>query len=115
MTKYVANNAAVITADGDYYICDVNKKRDLVQWFGTIIAYGTWGSGTITYKISPDGGTTKIALKDASGNSITSNADDNFTLNLAGGAKNSDAPKLYASLAGSTNASITVALYDNNG
>lgn len=111
MTKYTAT----ITADGDYYIADVNKKRDFYEWFGTFIAYGTWGSGTVTYKISPDNGVTKIPLKDASGSNITSNADDNFTTNLAGGAKNNDAPKLYVTMAGSTNPSVIVALYDNNG
>lgn len=111
MSKYSVS----VTADGDTFVADVNKKRDFYEWFGTFIAYGTWGGGTITYKISPDGGTTKIPLKDASGSSITSNADDNFTINLAAGAKNSDAPKLYVTMAGSTNPAVTVVLYDNNG
>lgn len=111
MTKYTAT----VTSNTDVYICDVNKKRDFYEWFGTFLAYGTWGSGTITYKISPDGGTTKIALKDASGTSITSTADDNFTINLAGGSTNTDAPKLYVTMAGATNPSVTVVLYDNNG
>ncbi len=64
-----------VTGDGDYYIADVNKKRDFYEWFGTFLSYGTWGGGTITYKVSPDNGVTLIPLKDASGSSITSNAD----------------------------------------
>lgn len=111
MTKYVVN----ITSNADFYIADVNKKRDFYEWFGTFISYGAWGGGTITYKISPDGGTTKIALQDASGTSITSTADDNFTVNLANGSRNSDAPKLYASMAGATTPNVNVVLYDNNG
>jgi hypothetical protein len=115
MTKYTAT----ITADGDYFLCDVNKKRDLVNFFYTGIVYGTggnnFGSGTVTLKISPNGGTTKLALKDASGSDITSTADDNYTGQLAGGNTNSDAPKLYASMSGSTAPSVTYVLYDNNG
>ena len=116
MTKYVTNSGAVITANGDYYVADVNKKRDFYEWFGTFLAYGTWGGATVTFKISPDGGTTKLALKDASGTDITSTADDNFTVNLAGGAANNDAPKLYASVTNATGTtSLRVVLYDNNG
>lgn len=111
MTRY----AITVTADGDTYIADVVKKRDFYQWFGTFYASGTWGGGTITYKVSVDGGTTKIPLKDASGASITSNADDNFTTNLTTPAKLSQTTKLYASMAGSTNPSVTVTLDDNNG
>lgn len=115
MTKYIANNGTPITANGTYYIADVNKKRDLVQWFGTFFGYGTFGGGTIAWEISPDGGTTKLPLLDASGNAITSTTNDNFTSNLAGGADNFDAPKLYAIVTGATSPSINVILFDNNG
>lgn len=111
MTRYIQ----VIAADGDTYIADIVKKRDFYQWFGTFYASGTWGGGTITYKVSVDGGTTKIPLKDASGSSITSNADDNFTVNLTAADKLSQTTKLYLTMAGSTSPSVTVTLDDNNG
>ena len=116
MTKYVANSGAVITANGDYYICDMNKKRDLVEWKAGVIAYGTWASATVTYKISPDGGTTLIPYKDASGTTVDSTADDNFTASWGGGANNNDAPKFYITVSGATGStSLRVAVYDNNG
>ena len=110
MAKYTTS----ISADGSVYVCHVNKKRDFFTWQATILAYGTWGGGTITWQISPDGGTTKIPLKDISGASITSNADDNFTVNLGGGSTNSDAPQIWATLASATGASINIVVYDNN-
>lgn len=110
MAKYTAT----ITADGDTFICNVNKKRDFEAWRATFIASGTWGSGTITWKISPNGGTTKVPLKDSSGASITSNADDNFDVTLGAGGTNSDCPKIYATMAGSTNPSVSVVVFDNN-
>ncbi len=115
MTKYVANDGRLITGDGDYYIATVNKKRDLDNWFGTFLAYGDFAGGSITWKISPDSGTTKLDLRNASGSSVVSTADDKFTSCLAGGANNSDAPLLYASLSGATGPSLYVVLYDNNG
>jgi len=112
MSKY----SVTITADGDTFICDVNKKRDLVQWFAFVNVYGSsFGGGTVTLKISTNGGTTKVAMMDASGSPITSTAADNYTINVAGGCKNDDAPKIYASMSGSTNPSVTLDLLDNNG
>lgn len=111
MTKYTAT----ITADGDYYICDINKKRDLTEYRYAVNTYGSFGGGTITLKISTDGGTTKVAMMDASGGPITSTANDNYTGNWGNGANNSDAPKLYASMSGSTNPSVKFDLFDNNG
>lgn len=111
MTKY----AVTVTANQDYYICDINKKRDFYEWFATLLAYGTFGGGTLTYKISPDGGATKITLKDASGTNVTSAAEDNFTMNLTGSANNGDAPELYVTMAGSAGANVNVVVYDNNG
>lgn len=111
MSKYTAT----ITADGDYFICDINKKRDLTEYRYAANVYGTFGSGTVTLKISTDGGTTKVAMMDASGSPITSTANDNYTGNWANASKNSDAPKLYATMSGSTAPSVTYDFFDNNG
>lgn len=111
MSKYTAT----VTADGDTYLCTVNKKRSLPIWKATINAYGTWGSGTITFKVSTDGGTTKVPLQDYTGASITLSANGNFNTELGNANTNSGAPKLYATMAGSTNPSVTVDVLDNNG
>lgn len=111
MTKYVGTLASNTTV----YICDINKKRDLTTWNAGVMVYGSFGGGTVGLFISPDGGTTKIAMYDASGVAITSTANDDYTICFGGGATNSDAPKLYATMSGATAPSVTVAIYDNNG
>lgn len=104
---------SLIIVDGTYFLGNVRKKRDLPEWMGLFYAFGTWGSGTIAWRWSPDGGTTKLDINDLSGNAITSNANDSFNSNFASGATNSDIVKLYAVLTGSTNASLTVGYFDN--
>lgn len=111
MTRYVTT----VNADGNFYICDVNKKRDMPQWFAGVIAAGTFGGGTITFGISPNRGVTIVPLMDASGTPITSTANDDFTLNFGGSSTNSTAPWIYATMAGSAGANVTIYLYDNNG
>ena|SRR6185437_13184733 len=111
MSKYTVT----VTGDGDFYIADVNKKRGLTEWLGTFNAYGTFGGGTITFKISTDGGTTKVPLQDYQGNSITLSANGNFNSVLGNASTNSGAPKLYATMAGSSSPSVVVDLLTNNG
>lgn len=104
-----------ITAQNTYkYLCTIRKKRDLVNWMGAMLAYGTWGGGTVTWYISPDGGTTKIPWKDISGNSYSATADDNFTTNWGRGSTNNDMPQIYVGIGAATNPSITIECYDNN-
>jgi len=111
MAKYTAT---LTTAAADTFICNVNKKRDFYTWQATFFAWGTFGSGTVNWLISPDGGTTKIAMKDASGTAYTSTTNDDFTANLGGGSTNSDCIKVYATLTGSTGATVNLAVFDNN-
>lgn len=103
-----------LLANGTLALGAVRKKRDLDSWTGLFVAYGTWGSGTLTWQFSPDGGTTKLTIKDLSGNDITSTADDNFLTNFATGSSNDDPIFLYATLAGATNPNIKVIVYDNS-
>lgn len=111
MAKYTAT---LTTASASTFVCNVNKKRDFEQWIATFVCWGAFGSGTVNWQMSPDGGTTKIALFDASGTAITSTAADNFTVNLGGGTTNTDALQIYATLTGSTGATVNLAVYDNN-
>lgn len=100
-----------ISADGDTYLCDVVKPRALTDWFATIHAYGTWGSGTLTLKTSADGGTTKIAIPTADFE-LTANGSKNID-KLGVSDKLDGAIKVYASLAGATSPSLTVTAHDN--
>jgi hypothetical protein len=111
MAKYTAT---LTTASASAFVCNVNKKREFEQWVATFVPYGAFGGGTVNFLVSPDGGTTKIPLYDASGVAITSTANDNFTVNLGGGTTNSDALQIYVTITGSTGATVTVAVYDNN-
>jgi len=103
-----------ITADGDYTLATVQRRAESDSYMATINAAGTWGGGTITWKISFDNGATKNIMKDESATNVTSTADDMFNCNLGNGGTNIDAPIIYASMAGSAGASVVVTLVDNN-
>lgn len=110
MAKYTATLTAQNTRT---FICGAHQNRNLKNWLGTFVVWGTFGGGTVTWEMSPDGGTTFISLMDASGSPTTSSAADNFTTELGNGSTNSDDILLYASVATATNPSINIAVYDN--
>lgn len=109
----MSRHTSTITADGDTLIASVVKPRGANNWMATIYAYGTWGGGTITWKVSTDGGTTKIPMKTISGTSMTSNANDEFGTNRGNPGKNTETTNLYATMAGSSTPSVTVDVDDN--
>lgn len=103
-----------LTTNTDYQIATVKRRDGAEAYMATINAGGTWGGGTITWKVSFDGGSTKFTMKDESGSDVTSTADDMFNCNLGNGGGLTDAPIIYATLSGSAGASIVVTLVDNN-
>lgn len=105
---------SLITADGTYALGKARKKRELETWFGLFYAYGTFSSGTIAWKWSPDNGETLLDMNDLSGSAITSTANDSFTSNIATGSNNSDPIAFYAVLSGAGSPSITIGYYDNS-
>ncbi len=111
MSKYTAT---LTTAAADTFVCNVKKKRDFYCWQATFFATGTFGSGTVNWLVSPDSGATKVPMYDASGVAYTSTANDDFTATLGGGSTNSDCIQIYATLTGSTAATVTLAVFDNN-
>ncbi len=106
--------ASAITADGDYLVGDVHRRSSVNEFMALVYATGTFGSGTVAWKFSPDGGTTKIPLKDEGGNAASSTAAASFVIRMGNGSTNTTAPLIYASVGGSTAASITVGMFDNN-
>jgi hypothetical protein len=112
MSKYSVVVSGNVT---NQYLCTVNKKREFLYWEATLIAAGSsFGSGTLTWRMSPDKGVTWIDMQDESGSSVTATANSNFTVRLGGGSTNSDNLQVGFSVAGSTNPSFTVYAFDNN-
>lgn len=101
-----------ITANGTYLVANVLKGGDH-HYLATIFAQGTWGSGTIAWKVSFDGGTTLMDLKDTSGVSVSMTANDNVNVYL--GHSTTYPIKIYAVLSGATNPSLLVGVFDNCG
>ena len=71
------------TEDADSAIFNLPRKADTLGW----AAQGTWSSGTLTLKVSPDGGTTWYAVSSATANAlkhITDNTSTMFKFTLSG-------------------------------
>ena len=112
MAKYTLTFAADASLSK---VMTVKLPGVATEWMANTYVYGTFGGGTVTLFASPDGGTTKIALKDSiSGNaiSVATTAAMN-TIRLASGSHNDDNIIIYATLAGSTNPALTLAIFDN--
>ena len=117
----MAVNSVNITADGSYFLCDVRKSIDAMEYSATIHATGTWGSGTpsLSFQTSVDGGSTKVTQNDTSGSAFSFSANgscriklDNY-VKLDNYGKAANGMKLYANLAGSSGANLTVTVSDN--
>jgi len=79
----------------------------------TLLCYGTFDSATVKIQISPDGGTTKIQMKDTDGSSdLQFTADGLRDIRLQ--PNSTTALELYAVTSGGTSPDITVALVDQN-
>lgn len=93
----------------------LHKAREHTQYVSLLLAYGTFGGGTLSFYLSPDNGTTKIPLTSSmggSGISCTSNAMAVITLGTPN--TNLNSLQIWATLAGATTPSITLNNYDNN-
>lgn len=94
-------------------VITVHKPRSTTNWFATFAAYGTFGGGTLSYAFSPDGGTTKVTLKDGSGSAYSATSNDVVNLPLGVANHLGKEPIIYVVLSGATTPSITVDAYDN--
>ena len=110
MSKY----QTTISADGTVELGVIKRNTGNFPSELMFFGYGTWGSGTLTLYWSPDAGTTKIAMTDLSNAAVTSTVNFGIRSSFITGGKNSDKIHLYATLAGSTNPSLTVGFYDND-
>lgn len=112
----MALQTANLTADGTTLIATLNQKHKWPTNEIGIHAHGTYGSGTLTFQYSMDGGTTKVTIKDGpstSASDVSYTASGGFTWKspvTTGG----QAVLLYAVLSGATSPDIDVYVIDPN-
>lgn len=112
----MANYRIALTADtAATLLCDVHKPRSLDDFFATLNAYGGFGSGTLSYLLSTDGGTTKTTMKDISGSAYSTTAADavNVAMGVANHNTSGQIVQIYAALSGSTNPTLTIDVLTN--
>lgn len=109
----MAKITTAITTTTATQIATARKPRDADFYFATIALQGTFGGGTVTLQMSPDGGTTKIGLKDQTGVAYSATANDTIDIQLGTGGGNADQILLYATNTGGTGISMTATVFDN--
>lgn len=111
MAKY---SAALTAQNTSVYVCDIVRRRDANDWFGSVLLSGGFGGGTVTLSVSPDGGTTKIALnQDGTATAATATAAIVLNIKAGNSSKLADTLKLYASIATATTPTVAIVVYDN--
>ncbi len=111
MAKYTGTLSAQNTS---VKLCDVTKPTHAESWYATAIATGTFGTGTVTFQGSVDGGSTKFDLRDcSSGSAAALTAAGMNNLQLGNPDSNLDSLSIYATIGAATNPSLTITLFDN--
>lgn len=110
----MSQNFINVTLNGTYLVGNLVKKRDSNNFAMTCWVEGTFGSGTIAWRLSRNSGTTTIPLSDYNGAAITSTAAGAFNSQPCTGNNNNDRVQLYVILTGATSPSLTVGFIDNN-
>ncbi len=110
-------NTTVFSANNQSsQICEIKKtRRESSFYINTILAYGTWSSGTLSFYISPDGGTTKVALTSTPGGTgITLTANGMIGNQFGHSSSNNQSLTMWATLTGASSPSLIVIVDDNN-
>jgi hypothetical protein len=96
------------------FICDIQIKRDgASEWFANAMASGTFGGGTVSFQISPDGGATKFTPH-SDGTNVAATLTSAGLLNLRCGQTNTNTClKLYATIGSATTPSVSITVADN--
>lgn len=102
---------------GTALLVNINKANRVNTSYQAIVMLTlVSGAGTYTLAVSPDGGTTKIPLKDKNGNAISLTATGYANVEICGFSNNNNKPlQLYAVLASGTAAVGNINVFDNNG
>ena len=109
----MATQTANLTANAtNTLVATLNKKHRWPNNQVGIHAHGSFGSGTLTFNYSLDGGTTKVSLK-KNDTAISWTASDsvNWDSPLSSGEQ---AIEIYATLSGATSPDIDLKFIDQN-
>lgn len=110
-------HTAQITGNESVYLCTANRGAGQDTYEVTVFVTGGGGnnfdSGTVTIQASPDGGTTKVTLKDTGGNTVSITTDDVYNVKVGHSGKLGEEIELYATMAGSTSPTVDVTVFDN--
>lgn len=96
-------------ADNEVAVISMVGDSDLDEYKACAHVYGTFGGGTFTPLVSTDNGTTKSALEFTSGTGRSFESAGNFCWVWQTG----NSTIFYMSADGSTSASVTVDVFDN--
>lgn len=113
MAKYSLTLNASTTSPG-VALCNIVKKRDMPQWYYTVMGYGTYGGGTLTWYVSPDKGTTVIPMTDLTDTALSMTQNKMFDGSLCASSNNTDRLQMWVQLTGATTPSLTVSVYCND-
>lgn len=106
--------ASLVAQNTNVYVCDIIKPRGFASWYANAAATGTFGSGTVTFNISFDDGTTLIPLNQSGTNAAAAvTAAGCVNLKCGGMANLGAEAKLYASIATATNPDVDIIVQDN--
>lgn len=112
MPAFAAMHTSSLSADGTACFSP-SMKTVADTWKATVRVYGTWGSGTITW-FTRTGTSNDVPETDLTGVASTSTSDEEFNVELGKASYSGTDMKLCGTLAGATNPSLTLELYDNN-
>lgn len=114
----MSKHTAVLDADESVKIASVERGANLDAYEVTVFAVGRaatngFGGGTVTIQASPDGGTTKVTLKDVGGTTVSITSDDVYNIRLGYAGKLGEEIELYATMSGSTSPTVDITAFDN--
>jgi len=109
----MSKHTAQIDDNESVLITSVSRGTEMDAYEITVFVTGGFGGGTTTIQASPDGGTTKVTLKDVAGNVVSITEDDVYNIRLGYAGKLGEEIEIYATMAGATAPAVNIAAFDN--
>ena len=102
-----------LAANESKLLATAGRGSDMDAYEITVFVTGSFGSGTVTIQASPDGGTTKVTLRDVAGTIVSITDNDVYNIRLGYAGKLGEEIQLYATIAGATTPDVDVTSFDN--
>lgn len=110
----MSKHTALLNANESVEICPVSRGTEMNAFETTVFVTGDFDGGTVTIQASPDGGATKVTLKDVAGTVVSITEDDVYNIRLGYAGKLGQEIILYATMAGSGGSpDVDVVAFDN--